>query len=156
MIERIVTVTGKGIQEPKNVVARVGTPIKDLIEFCGGLKTNARKIIIGGPMMGIAQSTLDVPVVKTTGGILVLTDEEVKEVKPHACIRCGKCVDACPIKLVPSKLGAFIEREMFDKIDDYHVNDCMECGCCVYVCPANRPMVQWIKLGKAILRSRKK
>jgi electron transport complex protein RnfC len=156
VIERIVTVTGKGIREPKNVKVRVGTPIKDVIEFCGGLAPNAKKVIIGGPMMGIAQSTLDVPVVKATGGILVLTDAEVKEIKPHPCIRCGKCVDACPLNLVPSKLGAFIEREMFDHIEEYNVNDCMECGCCVYVCPAKRPMVQWVKLGKAVLRLRKK
>ncbi len=156
VLERIVTVTGRGIREPKNVLVRVGTPIKEVIEFCGGLTPDAKKVIIGGPMMGIAQSTLDVPVIKATGGILVLTDAEVTEVKPHPCIRCGKCVDACPIKLVPSKLGAFIEREMFDKIEEYNVNDCMECGCCVYVCPAKRPMVQWIKLGKAVLRLRKK
>ena len=156
VLERIVTVTGKGIREPKNVLARVGTPIKDIIEFCGGLTPDAKKVIIGGPMMGMTQSTLDVPVVKTTGGILVLTDAEVREVKPHACIRCAKCVDACPIKLVPSKLGTLIERGMFDNVADYHVNDCMECGCCVYVCPAKRPMVQWIRLGKAVLRSRKK
>jgi len=156
VVERIVTVTGKGIREPKNVLVRVGTPIKDVIEFCGGLTPEAKKVIIGGPMMGIAQSTLDVPVVKATGGILVLTDAEIKEVKPHPCIRCGKCVDACPIKLVPSKLGALVEREMFDSIEAYNVNDCMECGCCVYVCPAKRPMVQWIKLGKAVLRLRKK
>jgi electron transport complex protein RnfC len=156
VIERIVTVTGKGIREPKNVLARVGTPIKDVIEFCGGLTSDAKKVIIGGPMMGMAQTTLDVPVVKTTGGILVLSEAEVKEVSPHPCIRCGKCVDACPIKLVPSKLGVFVERGMFDRIADYHVNDCMECGCCVYVCPAKRPMVHWIRLGKAVLRSQKK
>jgi len=156
VIERIVTVTGDGIREPQNVRARVGTPIKDLIEFCGGLTPNAKKVLIGGPMMGIAQATLDVPVVKATGGILVLTEAEIRDIAPHPCIRCGKCVEACPIKLVPAKLGAFIEREMFEKIEAYHVNDCMECGCCVYVCPAKRPMVQWIKLGKAVLRLRKK
>jgi electron transport complex protein RnfC len=156
VLDRIVTVTGKGIREPKNVLARIGTPIKELIDFCGGLTPDAKKVIIGGPMMGVAQATLEVPVVKTTGGILVLTEAEIQEVKPHACIRCGKCVDACPIKLVPSKLGAFIERGMFEKIAEYHVNDCMECGSCVYVCPAKRPMVQWIRLGKAVLRSRKK
>lgn len=156
VIERIVSVTGNGIREPKNVLARVGTPIKDLIEFCGGLTPDAKKVIIGGPMMGIAQTTLDVPVVKTTGGILVLTDADVQEAKPHACIRCGKCVSACPIRLVPSKLGSLIEHGKFETIADYHVNDCMECGCCVYVCPAKRPMVQWIRLGKTVLRSRKK
>jgi electron transport complex protein RnfC len=156
VIERIVTVTGKGVKEPKNVLARVGTPIKDVIEFCGGLTPEARKVIIGGPMMGASQATLEVPVVKTTGGILVLTEAEVREISPRPCIRCGKCVNACPIKLVPSKLGTLIEHEKFDMIAEYHVNDCMECGCCVYVCPAKRPMVQWIRLGKAVLRSRKK
>lgn len=156
VIERIVTVTGKGIQKPRNVLVRVGTPIKEIIEFCGGLTPDAKKVILGGPMMGIAQSTLEVPAIKATGGILVLTESEVQEIRPHPCIRCGKCVDACPIHLIPSKLGAFIEREMFDYIEAYNVNDCMECGCCVYVCPAKRPMVQWIKLGKAVLRSRKK
>ena len=156
VIERIVTVTGKGIKNPQNVRVRVGTPIRDVIEFCGGLTPDARKVIMGGPMMGIAQSTLDVPIIKASGGILILTDSEISEMKPHACIRCGKCVNACPMGLVPSKLGAFIEREMFDKIEAYNVNDCMECGCCVYVCPAKRPMVQWIKVGKAVLRARKK
>lgn len=156
VIERIVTVTGRGIREPKNVLVRVGTPIKEVIEFCGGFTSSAKKVLIGGPMMGIAQPMLDAPVIKATGGILVLTGDEVSELKPHACIRCGKCVNACPMGLVPSKLGAFIEREMFDKLEDYNVNDCMECGCCVYVCPAKRPMVHWIKVGKAVLRSRKK
>jgi electron transport complex protein RnfC len=156
VIERIVTVTGKGIREPKNVLVRVGTLLKDVIEFCGGLTPSARKVIIGGPLMGVAQSTLDAPVVKSTGGILVLTEDEIKAFKPHPCIRCGKCVEACPIKLVPARLGVFVEREMFDKIEEYNVNDCMECGCCVYVCPAKRPLVQWIRLGKAVLRTRKK
>ena len=155
VLERIVTVTGKGITTPQNVRVRVGTPIKDVIEFCGGLTPSAKKVLLGGPMMGIAQSTLDVPVIKATGGILVLINEEISELKPHACIRCGKCVNNCPMGLIPSKLGAFIERDMFDKIDAYNVNDCMECGCCVYVCPAKRPMVQWIRVGKAVLRSRK-
>jgi electron transport complex protein RnfC len=156
VIERIVTVTGKGIKNPQNVRARVGTPIRDIIEFCGGLTPDAKKVIMGGPMMGIAQSTLDVPIIKASGGILILTESEIRDMKPHACIRCGKCVNACPMGLIPSKLGAFIEREMFDKIEAYNVNDCMECGCCVYVCPAKRPMVQWIKVGKAVLRARKK
>lgn len=156
VLERIITVTGKGIQQPQNVRARIGTPIKEVIEFCGGLTPSAKKVLLGGPMMGIAQSTLDVPVVKTTGGILVLTEEDVQEIKPHPCIRCGKCVDACPMRLIPSRLGTLIERQRFEAIEAYHVNDCMECGCCVYVCPAKRPMVQWIKLGKAVLRTRKK
>ncbi len=107
-------------------------------------------------MMGIAQSTLDVPIIKSTGGILVLTDDEITEIKPHTCIRCGKCVHACPMGLVPSRLGVLVERERFDALEDYNVNDCMECGCCDYVCPAKRPMVHWIRVGKAVLRSRKK
>ncbi len=156
VIERIVTVTGKGIREPKNVRVRVGTPIKDVIEFCGGLTPSAKKVLLGGPMMGIAQSTLDVPVIKATGGILVLTADEVRELTPHACIRCGKCVHACPMGLIPSKLGALVERELFERVEEYNINDCMECGCCVYVCPAKRPMVHWIKDGKAVLRARKK
>ncbi|GAK58642.1 electron transport complex, RnfABCDGE type, C subunit [Candidatus Vecturithrix granuli] len=156
VLERIVTVTGKGIREPKNVLVRVGTPIKEVIEFCGGFTPSARKIILGGPMMGIAQTTLDVPVIKATGGILILTDEEISELKPHTCIHCGKCVHACPMGLIPSKLGALVERELYEKLPEYNVNDCMECGCCVYVCPAKRPMVHWIKVGKAVLRSRKK
>ncbi|PIE33947.1 electron transport complex subunit RsxC [candidate division KSB3 bacterium] len=155
VLERIVTVTGNGITEPQNVRVRVGTPIKDVIEFCGGLTTSAKKVILGGPMMGIAQSTLDVPVIKATGGILILTDAEISEIELHACIRCGKCVNACPMGLIPSKLGSFIEHKMFDKIEAYNVNDCMECGSCVYVCPTKRPMVQWIRVGKAVLRSRK-
>lgn len=156
VLERIVTVTGKGIKEPQNVLVRVGTPIKDVIEFCGGLTPSAKKVILGGPMMGIAQTTLDVPVIKATGGILILTADEISPLKLHPCIHCGKCVHACPMKLIPSKLGALVERDMFDQLEDYNVNDCMECGSCVYVCPAKRPLVQWIKVGKATLRSRKK
>lgn len=156
VIERIVTVTGKGIREPKNVLVRVGTPIKEVIDFCGGLTPSAKKVILGGPMMGIAQATLDAPVIKATGGLLVLTAEEISALEPHACIRCGKCVHACPMGLIPSKLGALVEWELYDRLTEYNVNDCMECGCCVYVCPAKRPMVQWIKVGKAVLRSRKK
>ncbi|MDY0092174.1 MAG: electron transport complex subunit RsxC [Candidatus Vecturithrix sp.] len=156
VLERIVTVTGKGIRDPKNVLVRVGTPIKEVVEFCGGLTSSAKKIILGGPMMGIAQTTLDVPVIKATGGILILTAEELSDLKPHACIRCGKCVHACPMGLIPSKLGALVERARYEKLPEYNVNDCMECGCCVYVCPAKRPMVHWIKVGKAVLRSRKK
>ncbi len=156
VVQRIVTVTGKGIRNPKNVLARVGTPIRDILEFCGGLTPAAKKVILGGPMMGIAQSSLDVPIIKASGGIVILTAAEISTLKPHACIHCGKCVHACPMGLVPSKLGTLVERETFDKVEEYNINDCMECGCCVYVCPAKRPMVHWIKVGKAVLRARKK
>ena len=155
LIERYVTVTGRGVTEPKNFLARIGTPFSQLIEEAGGLTEDAAKIIAGGPMMGMSQYNLDVPVIKGTSGILVLPKAEVST-KPYGpCIRCARCIDACPMMLQPSLLGLFIEKGHYEDARDYNVMDCFECGSCTFVCPANRPMVQWVKRAKRELAKKK-
>ncbi|MCG0275229.1 MAG: electron transport complex subunit RsxC [Thermosediminibacteraceae bacterium] len=157
LIERITTVTGAGVKEPKNLLVRIGTPVEELIEQCGGFNGEPGKVIMGGPMMGISQAQLEVPVMKGTSGVLVLQKSEVKTNEPMPCIRCARCVDACPIRLLPTYLGKFAERGMWDEAERYHALDCIECGCCAYVCPANIPLTQLIRLAKnRILASKKK
>ena len=149
LIERVVTVTGKGVKEPGNMMVRIGTLIRDVVEQCGGLVEDAVKVIIGGPMMGFAQWSLDVPVVKGTSGILVLTEDEHTPEEYYACIRCGRCIDACPMGLNPSMLSILSEKGHFEETREYNLFDCFECGCCAFVCPSNRPMVQFMRLAKS-------
>lgn len=153
LIERVVTVTGKGINTPKNLLVRLGTPINELIEFCGGLKEDVGKVILGGPMMGFAQFDLSVPVIKGTSGILVQLADEVPSAEYQTCIRCGKCVVDCPCILMPNLFGIYGEKGMFDEVEANHVMYCLECGCCSYNCPANRPLIQWIRQAKAAIRA---
>ncbi len=148
LIERVITVTGKGIKEPKNLRVRIGTLFSYLIEECGGLNGKIGKVIAGGPMMGIAQYTLDVPVVKGTSGILVLSADEVSVEEYGPCIRCGRCIDCCPMGLQPSIISILVEKGRYDEARGYDCMDCFECGTCAYVCPARRPLVQFIKLAK--------
>lgn len=155
LIERYVTVTGRGVKEPKNFVVRIGTPFSQLIDEAGGLTDTAAKVIAGGPMMGMSQYTLDVPVIKGTSGITVLPMNEVST-KPYGpCIRCGRCIDACPMKLQPSYIGLYIEKGHYEDAKAYNLMDCFECGSCTFVCPANRPMVQWVKKAKKELAKKK-
>lgn len=157
LVERALTVTGPGIKEPQNLAARIGTSFGDLIDFCGGFNGKPGKLIMGGPMMGLAQYTTDVPVVKGTSGILVLRQEDVQTPEERACIRCGKCVEACPMGLLPNDIADFAANDRFGEAQRYGVLDCMECGICAYICPAKRPLVQLIKYVKAELgRLRKK
>lgn len=150
LIERVVTITGEGITEPKNMMVRIGTLMSDVIEQCGGLVDGAVKVISGGPMMGFAQWTLDVPVIKGTSGILVLSEKEyVSSDEYSACIRCGSCLDVCPMGLNPSQLSILSEKGFFEETKDYNLFDCFECGSCAYVCPAKRPMVQFMRLAKS-------
>ncbi|HDP99687.1 MAG TPA: electron transport complex subunit RsxC, partial [bacterium] len=136
LIERVVTVSGLGIHHPKNVLARIGSPFQNLIDLCGGLKDSATKIVNGGPMMGIAQFSLDVPVTKGTSGILALTDRETSERIPGPCIRCCHCVDVCPMNLMPNDIARFAEFERYEDVHRLGVLDCIECGSCSYICPA--------------------
>ena len=155
LIERYVTVTGRGVKDPKNFLVRIGTPFSQLIEEAGGLTDTSAKVISGGPMMGMSQYTLDVPVIKGTSGITVLTGAEVS-VKSHGpCIRCGRCIDACPMMLQPSLIGIYIEKGHYEDAKGYNLMDCFECGSCSFVCPANRPMVQWVKKAKKELAKKK-
>ncbi|MGL5345789.1 MAG: RnfABCDGE type electron transport complex subunit C, partial [Peptostreptococcaceae bacterium] len=149
LIERVTTVSGGAIKNPKNLLLRVGTTFEEAINCCGGLNEEAKKIIMGGPMMGFAQYTLDIPIVKGTSGILALTEKEVNQSKEYPCIRCGKCIEACPMGLVPSMLGTLAENNAFlEAKEDYNLLDCVECGSCAYTCPAKRKLVQSIRYNK--------
>jgi electron transport complex protein RnfC len=143
LIERIITVTGRGIRKPGNWVIPFGTKLRDVIEQCGGLSDDAAEIVFGGPMMGLGQANLDVPILKATGGILVLSKDECKRQDILPCIRCGKCLEVCPIFLNPQLMGALAKAERFEELEaEAHLKDCMLCGCCSYVCPSNIPLSQ--------------
>ncbi len=153
LIERIVTVTGEGIKEPKNLMVKIGTLVSDLIEECGGLKSEVAKVVSGGPMMGFAMYSLDVPVTKGTSGVLVLPEEGVIHAEDFGpCIRCGRCIDICPMGLMPSMLSVLSERGFYEETKDYNLFDCFECGSCTYVCPSKRPIVQLIRLAKSLVK----
>jgi electron transport complex protein RnfC len=157
LIERAVTVTGRGIKEPANLMVRIGTPFSQLIDECGGFADKPGKVIMGGPMMGIAQYSLDVPVIKGTSGILVLTEEEAQAPQVQVCIRCARCVEACPMDLLPLYISRYALAGMYDKAEQYNAMDCIECGCCSFECPAKRPLVESIRLAKrAIAANRRK
>ncbi|MDD5098001.1 MAG: electron transport complex subunit RsxC [Candidatus Omnitrophica bacterium] len=148
LIERLVTVTGRCVSNPRNLLVRLGTPIKDLLEFCGPLKEEPAKIIIGGPMMGIAQYTDEVPVIKSSGGLLLMNKEEAKILEEDPCIRCAACVRGCPVGLMPCQINLASERSFWNLTREYGASDCIECGICNYVCPANRRLLQTIKRAK--------
>lgn len=158
-ITAAMTVSGYGIKEPKNVIVRVGTPLADVIEYCGGVKDDAIKVVVGGPMMGVAQFDFSAPVMKATSGLLVLTAKEENLHEETPCLRCGKCIDVCPLELVPSKLARYSQLDRLEDAEGLDITVCMECGTCTYTCPANIPLVQWIRLGKqrvlAMQRERK-
>ena len=149
LFERVVTITGKSLTNPGNFLVRIGTPVKSLIEAAGGLPEDTGKIINGGPMMGKALNSVDVPVVKGTSGIVVFPEKESKrdEVKP--CIRCAKCISACALNLEPFLLAALSEKGLFERAEHERITDCMECGSCSYTCPASRPLLDYIRLGKS-------
>lgn len=150
LIERVTTVTGGAVLEPKNLLLRIGTTFAQAVALCGGFTEVPAKVIMGGPMMGMAQRTLDVPIIKGTSGILALSHADVNVGPERPCIRCGRCVEVCPMGLVPSMLSILAERNAYSVAkDDYDLLDCVECGSCVYVCPAKRNIVHYIKLSKA-------
>lgn len=154
LIERVITVTGTAIGRPANVMVPIGTPMNELVNWCGGIKGEAARILLGGPMMGMVQKRLDVPVIKGTSGILALTVNEVRDLTEYNCIRCGKCVDACPIYLNPSLLGLLAKKGLWEEMEENHVLDCFECGSCSYVCPSAIPLVQSFRVGKGFIRER--
>ena len=159
LIERVVTVTGKSLKKPSNLLVRVGTPINALIAYCGGLPDAARKVINGGPMMGRAVANLDASVTKGTSGILMLDEKEALRPVPGNCIKCAKCVSVCPMALEPYLLSNKSKRGMFADLEPLKITDCIECGSCSYTCPAALPLLDYIRQGKAevmkIIRSRK-
>jgi electron transport complex protein RnfC len=160
LFERVVTVTGKGVSKPSNFKVRVGTATSELVEAAGGLPENTGKVISGGPMMGRAIASLDVPVTKGTSGILLMQKEESERGEVLNCIRCGRCVSVCPMGLEPYLLMTLGEKHIFDRAEDERVMDCIECGSCSYTCPSHRPLLDYIRYGKGkvgqIIRSRKK
>ncbi len=152
LIQRVITVTGDGVKQPKNLMARIGTPFKELFNVCGNVKDNVNRIFMGGPMMGMTQYHLESPVVKGSSGIVAVTGDLVEELTTFPCIRCGACVLACPMNLLPLRLSKFGQENMAGELEDYGVSNCIECGCCAFACPANIPLVQWIRVGKLRLR----
>lgn len=155
LIERAVTITGSGVKEPQNLLVRLGVPVSDVIEQCGGFSQEPKKIILGGPMMGAAQSSTEIPVVKGTSGILVLNKEEARIPDPSPCIRCGRCVEICPVYLMPLYISSYALNEMYDQAADFHALDCIECGSCSYICPSRRPLTSSIRLAKREIKSQK-
>ncbi len=149
LIDRVVTVTGVPVKKPGNWRFRIGTPLSSALELAGGVTENPAKVILGGPMMGFAQSSLDVTICKNSSGILLLRACDTSAYRSDPCIRCGRCVDACPMKLMPGPVSVMVESEKFDQAEHWFVMDCMECGICTYVCPSKRPLVQHFRRAKA-------
>ncbi|AQS05190.1 electron transport complex subunit RsxC [Clostridium beijerinckii] len=150
IIQRVTTVSGDAIKEPKNLLLRIGTSFKEAISYCGGFSKTPEKLIMGGPMMGMAQFLLDVPVIKGVSGILALSKDAINSGDESPCIRCGRCVEACPMGLIPSMLSILGERHKFKEAkEEYNLLNCIECGSCVYTCPAKRNIVQYIKYSKS-------
>ncbi len=156
LVERVLTVTGAGVNEPANLEVRLGTLASEVLEYCGGLKETTVKLVMGGPMMGLAQPNADIPIIKGTSGILALTDEDVSRSESSPCIRCAKCVSVCPMSLMPTSIAQAAEHGDFKRAEKLYGLDCFECGCCSYICPSKIPLVQWIRIGKnEILKSKK-
>ena len=151
LVEKCVTVDGSAVSEPKNVIAPIGTPIKNLFDYCSGFSKDPKKVIYGGPMMGISVPSLDAPVLKMTNAVIAMDEKDAKLPKPTACINCGECVNHCPLKLDPRNISKAYKLNLVDELQNLCADLCMECGCCSYVCPANRPIVQTNKLAKAKL-----
>ncbi len=159
LVERVVTVTGKSINKPVNLLVRIGTPVNNLIEYAGGLPGNTAKIINGGPMMGKALAYTDIPVTKGTSGLILVSEEESDRKATGPCIRCSKCISACPMGLEPYLLMTLVEKGLYERSEKERIMDCMECGSCSFTCPAKRPLLDYIRLGKStvgrMIRERK-
>ena len=153
LVERVVTITGKDVKNPLNLLVRIGTPVNALIEASGGIPENTGKVISGGPMMGKALNSIDIPVAKGTSGILLIPNEEAKRGNVKVCIRCSKCVDVCPMGLEAYLLMTLTQKEIYDRLEEDKVMDCIECGSCSFVCPSDRPLLDYIRLGKKTVAS---
>ena len=155
LIERVVTVTGTAINRPANVLVPIGTSMREVVKHCGGVTTDNLQFLLGGPMMGMVQRSLDVPVVKGTSGMLMLSGKEIGSLEEYSCVRCGRCVDACPMFLNPSTLGLLAKKGLWDEMAENYVMDCFECGSCSFTCPSHIPLVQSFRVAKGILREKK-
>jgi electron transport complex protein RnfC len=154
LIERVITVTGTAMGRPANVMVPIGTPMNELVEWCGGITDDTARILLGGPMMGMVQKRLDVPVIKGTSGILALTNTEVRDLREYNCIRCSRCIDACPIYLNPSILGLLAKKGLWEEMKENNVLDCFECGSCSFVCPSAIPLVQSFRVAKGFIKEK--
>lgn len=158
LFERIVTVTGKSLKQPSNFLTRMGTPMSQLIDACGGLPEDTGKVIGGGPMMGKALLNTEVPICKGSSGVLIMNEQEATRAEADPCIRCGKCVGACPMGLEPYLLSACTDQQMWERLEKEDITSCIECGSCQFTCPSHRPLLDYIRLGKStvmgIIRSR--
>lgn len=152
LVEKCITVDGSAIKEPKNVIAPIGTACKEVIDFAGGFGCEPKKLVMGGPMMGVAQYDLDAPVAKGTSAILAFNEKDARPVTPTACIRCGGCIDHCPMNLMPVEIERAYEKNDAEALKALKVGLCIECGCCAFQCPAHRPLVQVNKLSKTLVR----
>lgn len=156
LYERVVTITGNAVNEPKNLLVKIGTPFEKVIEQCGGFKETPGKILMGGPMMGLSQFTMDVPTIKGSSGILVLTEEEAKPPHVSACIKCGQCLEVCPAYLQPLYISAYALKDNFEGAEKFNALDCIECGACSFICPAKRPLTESIRFAKREILSKRK
>ncbi|MEW8522752.1 MAG: electron transport complex subunit RsxC [Candidatus Thiodiazotropha endolucinida] len=154
-IDRMVTVSGPGIEYPANLIVPLGTPVREVLRFCGGLKEDTKEVLMGGPMMGTPIASMDAPIIKSSSGILAFTAEQTARPKEYPCIRCGRCVEACPYFLNPSKLARLARARQFDQIKQANVTECVECGSCTYSCPSGIPIVQLIRSAKSELRGKR-
>jgi electron transport complex protein RnfC len=153
-IERVTTVTGKPVVHPGNWRFRIGTPVSKALELAGGISEQPAKLLLGGPMMGIAQRSLDVTVMKNTSGVLLIAYDEVSLFTSEPCIRCGKCVEVCPMSILPATISQAVENKRFDWAQNLNVTACIECGSCSYVCPSHRPLNQHFKWAKVEIQSK--
>jgi electron transport complex protein RnfC len=160
LTHRVVTVTGEAVARPGNYYVQIGTSVEDLVEFCGGVTKPSAKVVLGGPMMGIAIADLQTPVTKTTNAVTVLTKEQIGRAKfarrVTACIRCGRCLQVCPENLIPTKIAHAVKHNLLDVAERNYMSACIQCGCCSYVCPANIELTGYIKTGKIFVARQKK
>jgi len=148
LYEKVITISGRGIRRPANLQVKIGTRLRDIVDYLGGTTPELAKVVMGGPMMGFAVPTLDIPMTKTTSGVLFLAEDEI-DTRPHSqCIRCGWCLDACPMGLSPNEIGIHVEAGRAEDTSQFGLFECFECGSCAFVCPAKRPLVQFIRLAK--------
>lgn len=154
LIERVVTISGDAVAKPANMLVRIGVKFSELFDSVGGFVEEPKKIVMGGPMMGIAQTDINAPVIKGTSGILAFKEPETYGKEEGACIKCSKCVQVCPMRLMPNYLSVFSMAKDVEKLKEYHIMDCMECGSCAFICPQRRFMVQHIKAGKALVKQK--
>ncbi|SMP45377.1 electron transport complex subunit RsxC [Anoxynatronum buryatiense] len=153
LIERVITVSGPQVPHPGNFLTKIGTPVGHMLAHCGVTTYDDMKVILGGPMTGRAQDTLEAPVIKNSTGVLMLPVEMVREHAPHEhCVRCGKCVARCPMRLYPNQLSIFAETENYEGLEAWNIMDCMECGICVFSCPSNRPILEFIRHAKPVVK----